>query len=51
MSNLQSGFGETARGLPCLRFMSLPGQPPRPAAFAPFFMGDLRVPRPFWADY
>ncbi len=36
-----SGFAETARGLSCLGSPKLPGQPPRPTAFAPFFKGDL----------
>ncbi|HEU0006050.1 MAG TPA: glycosyltransferase family 39 protein [Terriglobia bacterium] len=36
-----SGFSETARGLSDLRSTNLPGQPPRPAAFAPFAKGDF----------
>ncbi len=36
-----SGLAETARGLSCFRLANMPGQPPRPAAFAPFFKGDL----------
>ncbi len=36
-----SGFAETVRGLSCFRLANMPGQPPRPAALALFFKGDL----------
>jgi hypothetical protein len=39
-----SGFAETAQGLSCPRFTK-PGQPPRPAAFAPFVKGDFLAGR------
>ena len=41
LTKRDSGFTETARKLSDLRSMNLPGQPPRPAAFAPFVKGEF----------